>query len=179
MVVPPASPLSSFVLSCLFPFSRTKSSFLLAASLPPWPFHFRPLHLISGPFHLARHSPPRRIAILPDTHFSERRKERRMRTLEKALRCGGSAASCFWLWGSGGRSVGRSHRHHHRITIEAAAATEIKWAEKLQSPTFPPPPQTVRAREGVGLILQSNMVVWESFHDRGIPQFSEAVISRL
>ena len=33
MVVPPASPLSSFVLSCLFPFSRTKSSFLLAASL--------------------------------------------------------------------------------------------------------------------------------------------------
>ena len=55
---------------------------------------------------------------------------------------------CFMLLALGQRrSVGRSHRHHHRITIEAAAATEIKWAEKLQSSASPPPPpQTVRAR---------------------------------
>ena len=141
--MPPVSPLSSFVLLCLFPFSRAKSFFLLAACLSPWPFHFRPLHLISDPFHLARHSPPRRIAILPDTHFSERRKERWMRTLEEALQ----RFCCFMLLALGQRrSVGRSHRHHHRITIEAAAATEIKWAEKLQSSASPPPPQTVRAR---------------------------------
>ena len=69
-----------------------------------------------------------------------------------------------------------SSSNHHRITIAAAeadAATEIKWAEKLQSPS-PLLPLRPFVREDWGRFCNQNRVVWKSLRGWEIPQFSEA-----